>query len=220
MAEARIECLSRLTAGEISKNQAIIDYFYYDQSLNFADVMKPGFFNKLSKKFKVGSKISVYCLGNNTPPIMPSLKRFDILVGDLVPFSPPRPYELVYVFPLGDSLASNLPGQRWDVNQILFQGLVHWSTPGLPNPTPGINKVLIPDAVLPLNITNTILFNQPDPGDEIGGHLVRTVIASDPTHIEVKWGVVPVGSPPVQVEVDPPGGQACRMYIKILTDIE
>lgn len=219
MAEARIECLSRLTAGEIGKDQAIIDYFYYDQLLNFHEVMTPGFFDKLSTKFKEGSRISVYCLGNNAPPIQPSIKRFDVVVGDILPFSPPRPYEQVYLFPAGNSWASNLPGRRWEVNQCIFQGFVYWATPGLPNPTPGINKIPLFQTVIPLTFTNAILFNQPQPGDEIGGHLVRNVIASDPTHIEVKWGVVPVGSPPVQVEVDPPGGQDCRMYIEVWSDI-
>lgn len=37
--------LSRITSGEIGRDQAVIDYFYYDPSITIEEVMSPGFFD-------------------------------------------------------------------------------------------------------------------------------------------------------------------------------
>jgi len=220
MAEAQIECLSRLTAGEVSKDQAIIDYFYYDTELNFKDVMTPGFFDKLSKKFKVGSRISFYCLGNNfNPPNSTTLKRLDVIVAALTPYTPPRNYERVKLLSAPGTWQTNdLSLDVWESYSCTFRGLVSWITPPLPNPNPGINVINIPNILLPLTSEDVIIFNQPYPGDTVQRHMVRSVSPQAINVIYAQWAPVTIGAPLAVVE-DPPAGLPCTMFIEIMSNI-
>jgi len=218
--EADIKNLSRVTAGEISFDQAKIDYFYHDPELNFKDVMAPGFFDKLSDKFTMYSHITVYCLGNNpasTPPLAPSLKRFEIVVVSIIPFDPTLTYSRVVVLPAANTWMSNAPlNDTWTSQFIKWQGFVEWITPPLPNPNPGLNLVHLDTTLIDLDNTDAVLFNQPQPGDEATAAVVRTCRPASNAEIYVEWAPTWLGG---TIHPDPGAGQRCRMFIQIWSNI-
>jgi len=226
--QANISKLSRLTSGEISPDQAVVDYFYYDKKLNFKDLMAPGFFDKISGKFQVGTRMSVYCLGDDRPAtgLPPSLNRFDVVVGYISDFSPPRSYKQVTLLPgVGTwrtQLSPAVPGlDPWAAWVPVFQGFINWTTPAVVPPGSGINAVIIENLTVDIEPASMkITFNQPEPGDLVFRHMVQSVTPQANNTVYVLWAPITVAGPPVAVEYDPPAGQLCEMFITIWANIK
>jgi len=220
MAEAQIECLSRLTAGDIGKDQAIIDYFYYDEKINFTDIISDGFFDKLWYKFKPNSRISCYCLANNTPPTPPTRKRMELVVAGFEEYSPPRSYKKVKLVLGPDTMGTNDPITNvWNNYKVVFEGFVTWVTPPLPNPNPGVNVINVNNPLIDFDAQDKIIFSQPNPGDVLQSHMVRAVTLQSSNIVYALWAPLALPGPPVTVSTDPPQFLTCEMYIKIFKNI-
>ena len=106
--KANITKLSRITPGEISSDQAVIDYFYDDSSIWIGDIVQVGtgehFFDRLSGKFQIGSKIRIRAQRAKAthPDYDPDIVTVTYKVSGMQEYNPPRSYKLVSILPTVD----------------------------------------------------------------------------------------------------------------------
>ena len=140
--------LSRLTPGEIGRDQAVIDYFYYGPDVTIQEVMSKGFFDKAGYLFfnngnpKTWERISILAQrGYGTSPKTP--ERYSAVVSDVTVTSSvnENPTEFEVTLSLGPdtsySVDDNVPAPvlPWHNFFIKYQGICRYTsfaTPGTP----------------------------------------------------------------------------------------
>jgi len=139
--------LTRITPGEVGRNQAVIDYFYYDPETTIEEMLSKGFFDKAGYLFyKEGAnrnrtyeRIHLWAKrGTGIDPSIPD--RYSCLVSDVTVTSPPgaTPTEFEVTVSLGpettpqvDTTLAPLPGPiAWQHYFIKYQGLVRFNSFG------------------------------------------------------------------------------------------
>ena len=213
MAEAQITKLARIVPGELSPDQAIIDYSYYDPEILVRDILSDGFFNKMSHELTLYSRITVYCLADNLGLVGPSLKRFEMQVISKEPI-PYKNYDHIEILPLPGTWQTNTPGNLnvWDVRTLKYQGMVTWSPVGGAQ----YNDISIPNRRINFFSPDIVLFNQPNWAGESSRHLIQMARVSAPAQISIAWAP----TWPAGVETyDIAPGQSVNMYIEVWSDL-
>jgi len=131
---ADITKLSRITPGEISPDQAVIDYFYNDPTIWLGWMVTQGFFDKLSRKFQLGSRIRLHGLAHNPDQFVSDEQvtlTYKVTGFTNLPHNPP--YQEITIlaededFVLADA---DSPNAFWNHNSCVykFRGIVRYTT--------------------------------------------------------------------------------------------
>jgi len=142
--------LSRLTPGEIGRDQAVIDYFYDDETTSIDEIMSIGFFNQAGYLFYNPNNVKTYqrihiraARGSPfSPPEPPA--RFQAVVSDVSiissPGATPAQYKVTVAFGLDTSeQVDSTPGggafldKAWHCFFTKYQGIVRFVSDGAPS---------------------------------------------------------------------------------------
>jgi len=130
---ADITKLSRLTSGEISPDQAVIDYFYNDPAVWIGWMAIQGFFDQLSQKFSVGSRIRLRGLVSN-PDQFPNDRvatvTYKVTGLEAIPY---KPYQKVTVLSEDEAYTystADAPNLFWEHYACVYKyrGLVRYQS--------------------------------------------------------------------------------------------
>ena len=145
--------LSRLTPGEIGRDQAVIDYFYDDPTTEIDTIMSIGFFNKAGYLFynpqneKTYQRIHIRAARGSPFPQPGKPARFQAVVSDVFVTSPPNQtpteYKVTVAFGMDTSEqidATTAGGafldKAWHCFFVKYQGIVRFKSDGsYPAPT-------------------------------------------------------------------------------------
>lgn len=211
MAEANITKLARVVPGELSPDQAVIDYAYYEPALFLQDILSEGFFNQLSPELTLYSRVSVYCLAENSGSVPASLTRFDLVVILKEPI-PYKNYDRIKVVPLPGVWQDTAEPDVWSVPTLKYQGMVKWTPPA----NTQANTVLVPNVRVDFVVQDVVLFNQPNCPGEVNEHLIQVVCVSGPNQLQIKWAATwPGGVESFNIA----GGQALSIYVEVWGDL-
>jgi len=187
--------LTRLTSGEVGRDQAVIDYFYYDPQTSMQTMMTKGFFDGAGYLFynsgnpKTWHRISILARrGYGTNPERP--ERFSAVVSDVTVTSPagqpPTSFEVTLA--LGDDTSYQVddtapitPAPDWHNYFIKYRGICRYTS----NHTPTVPTIIeIPSnyawdpsdfstAILLANHNPPVGNPNPVPGDAIVASFVE-----------------------------------------------
>lgn len=218
--------LCRVTPGEVSRDQAVIDYFYDDPDTPIDTIMSIGFFDKAGDLFYYGDNRKTYQRINIRaargvpfdPPDVPA--RFQAVVSDVRIISAPdkaRAYKVTVGFGRDTTWQINatpLPFNtlRWHSYFVKYEGLVRFRSNGTA-PSPSV--ALIPSkykyedsdfcmATLLSSVTSSYI---PEAGDAILGAY------TEPSPVPgYEWQIR-------FTQVTPTSAKDLRAYVKVMGSV-
>ncbi len=188
--------LSRVTPGEIGRNQAVIDYFYYGPDVTIQEVMSKGFFDKAGYLFYTGKnhrtweRITILAQrGYGTAPHIP--EKYSAVVSDVtvVPTVNQKPTEFEVTIALGPDTSFTTddtnppPVIPWFNFFIKYQGICRYLSNYTPV-SPAVIDIVSNYSYDGSDFSTAILFsdkdnpNQPTPGDAIVASYVEPGVAT------------------------------------------
>lgn len=182
--------LSRVTPGEIGRDQAVINYFYDDPNVTIDEVMSIGFFDSAGDLFyyednqKTYQRINIRAQRGApfNPPEVPA--KYQAVVSDVKVISPPdqaRQYKVTVAFgadttwQLNATTDPSYTDKAWHSYFVKYEGIIRFDSTGQAGPP--VAPTVIPvaskykrgdnDFVIATLLASETGFNTPTPGDAI-----------------------------------------------------
>ena len=202
--------LSRITPGEIGRDQAVVNYYYYDPSTYVEEAFKLGFFDGAGKELQRYSNISLFMKSGTIPSAAP--KRYGCTISDIRPYDVNIPEHLkVSVCPdqhtsMIINTGTGVEGHAYISFFIKYSGLIRWEASGGAIDNINIGNVLS----YPLTISDICIGHRTGvTGTDVRNVFVTTSVLTATT-LQFIWFPAPAPLP-----VYPPVGENCQAYINI-----
>lgn len=179
--------LARITPGEVSPDQAVIDYFYYAPNVPIKTIMSKGFFDGAGYLFynsnnsRTYQRISIYALKGNLGD--PSCERYSAVVSDVTPTSgpsqiPPNKFEVTVSlgadtsYSYDDTVVPPPIIESWHNFFIKYQGIVRYTSNYLPG-TPAFIDIPSQYAYGASDFSTAVLLSAPgNPNQPVAGDAI------------------------------------------------
>ena len=227
---ADITKLSRLTPGEISPDQAVIDYIYYDPNFPIENMRSNnGFFNNISGKFQVGSKIHIVGRRNTTPLTNPlntvQCVTYQVAGIDDIPNAPTNsPQRRITLLPSNHALMQSTAIPDTEALSITakcykFKGIIRART--TVDSSLGHEDIYFHPNSMPVNLKGSdcviaSLINFQDISIDswfISYAFSNNVVPPDQNYIQIQWTPIKATTPPAAL--GPPADKLYNLYVEI-----
>ena len=225
--------LCRVTPGEVSRDQAVINYFYDDPDSTIDEIMSINFFNSAGDLFYYGDNHKTYQRINIRaqrgapfdPPDVPA--KYQVVVSDVKVTSPPgeaRKYKVSVAFGTDttwqlSTTTGNFINKAWHSYFVKYEGIIRFDSTGVPGPPAA--PTLIPvaskykydqsDFCFATLLSSETSSYIPEPGDAILGAYTKTPTFPNlgPWEIKLTQVGLTAGQPPTS-------GKKLRGYFKVM----